>query len=443
MRGPRHRYHFGAPTLVYMFISLLLALGAFNSQNNLLFWALGFSFASMLVSGLLSGRMLMGLRAVRLNSPAGHAGEVVAPAYRVLNANRFVPGFALTVQDLTLMESASRKAARKPERGGIGRDDRPYAVVERPGFVQHVSSRGHSDSVARVRLLRRGVVKLRTLRVETSFPFGLIRKAIDFDVRGELVVWPRLVELDPNTLSGGMQAGSSPRTPSRRRGEGDEFFALREYAEGDSPRNIAWRVSAQRMSIGSPEQASLFVRQTVAPSPSRLWIVLDRCGDETLDERAISMAATLATIAHDRGMMFGLSEPASNVLVTPASGRGHMERLFDALARLTPLQSTAVADSPEHRLPPKAATADGTMCVVVHGRSGQGLATGLSNIGGRMIHLSADDEALKVFGASGATDGQGASGSGVDGRGRTRGPAHGPPRGPASESSVGSGSAIA
>lgn len=399
-----------------MFVSLLLAMGAFNSQNNLLFWALGFSFAAMIVSGILSGRMLMGLRAARLNSPAGHAGDLVHPAYRVLNANRIVPGFALGVRDLAISDPhrSGDKAGntRRPIRAvwwrrwlGLAGSDadaaarvpaRPHATIERVGFVQHVSPRGHCDCVASVRALRRGVIKLRILRVETAFPFGLIRKAIDFDVRGELVIWPRLLELDPAILRGAMQAGTSPRTPSRRRGDGDEFLSLREYVEGDSPRSIAWRVSAQRMSAGSPDHMGLLVRQTVAPSPSRVWIALDLCGQADYDERAICVAASLAKMAQERGMMFGLSEPFSGVLLPPARGRGHLERLFDALARidLSATQDEHGRLAPQGALAPKAATSDGTMCVVVHGHSrlrSNGDGSGGLIGGSRAVHVDADD----------------------------------------------------
>lgn len=373
-----------------MFISLLLALGAFNSQNNLLFWALGFSFAAMIVSGILSGRMLMGLRATRLNSPAGHAGSVVIASYRVLNSNRRVPGFALTVRDLTVPDTESVGA--KPPAAQRRSGGSPMAVIEQAGFVQHVSPRGFSDCVASIRALRRGVLPLRHVRVETSFPFGLIRKAIDFDVRGELVIWPRLLEVPAGVLRGTMQAGTSPRTPSRRRGDGDDFFSLREYSEGDSPRSIAWRVSAQRMSAGAPEQASLLVRQTVAPSPSRIWIVLDLCGDPELDERTISISASIADLAQQQGMMFGLSEPLSGLLLAPGMGRGHLERLFDALARMPLDRGPSSAGADGRASPPKAVMADGTMCIVVHGRSAN--SGWASQNGGRLVHLWADDPEL-------------------------------------------------
>ncbi|MBX3385424.1 MAG: DUF58 domain-containing protein [Phycisphaeraceae bacterium] len=376
--------------MVYMFVSLLLALGAFNSQNNLLFWALGFAFAALIVSGILSRRMLMGLRAVRLNSPAGHAGQIVRVEYRVLNGNRFVPGFALTVRDLALPDPTNPTTRRDRRHSA-----RPLATTSRAGFVRHVSTRGHADCAAEVLALRRGVVGLRFVRVETSFPFGLIRKMIDVDARGEMVVWPRLLRPDPQILGGGLQAGTSPRQPSRRRGDGDEFFSLREYVEGDSPRGIAWRVSAQRMSTGSPDQTGLLVRQTVAPSPSRVWIVLDLCGERDLDERAISFAASLAKMAHERGMMFGLSEPLSGVLVTPGSGRGHLERLFDALARLDPASAVARFAGKGAAHPPKATTADGTMCVIVHGSSSRATSE-IGALGSRVTRVSADDPSWVV-----------------------------------------------
>ena len=62
----RRRYRLRFPAYIYMLVTVFIAVGAFNSQNNLLFWAFGLSLAAMVVSGILSvprARKMLGIPA--------------------------------------------------------------------------------------------------------------------------------------------------------------------------------------------------------------------------------------------------------------------------------------------------------------------------------------------------------------------------------------------
>src|SRR5436309_1051785 len=93
----RRRYHFGPGGLLYIFVTLLIALGAFNSGNNLLYWTFGFALSLLLVSGVISGAMLMGLRVEREWVSGAMVGGQVRVRYRLRNIGRLVPAFALTI----------------------------------------------------------------------------------------------------------------------------------------------------------------------------------------------------------------------------------------------------------------------------------------------------------------------------------------------------------
>ena len=217
--GPKRHYHIGPPAIVYVGVTLLLAMGAFNSQNNLLFWALGFAFAALIVSGLMSGRMLMGLTVQRRSLPSAHAGETVTVYHRVRNNHRRAPAYALTVEELSLSVPTRRRIARSrtPLR----------AVLELPGFIQHVAP-AHSETCGlRVHCLSRGPFELRTVRISTAFPFGLVRKSVEFDQPVRLLIRPRLLTLPSGTIRELLQCGLGTLATSRRLGAGDEFFALR------------------------------------------------------------------------------------------------------------------------------------------------------------------------------------------------------------------------
>jgi uncharacterized protein (DUF58 family) len=377
-RRPRRRYHLGAPAGVYVIVTLLLAVGAFNSQNNLLFWALGFAFAALIVSGLLSGRMLMGLAVRRHVVAAGHAGDRIDIHYRIHNVNRLTPAYALSLMERSLEpRSFANARERRP----------PLAVAESAAFVVHVPPRGAAEAVLGVRCLRRGILELDRLRATTAFPFGLIRKSMEYRQPTRLIVRPRIAPLRPGVWES-LQAheGHSSTSASSRSGTGEEFFSLREFADGDSPRSVAWRASARRMAIGSLAAASgsraggldLLVRQNSASATLRLWVVLRLSRSASLDaenERAISLGASIMSEGVRRGLHVGICVPVCDLIIRPAgvggSGSGHLDRVYDRLASIRLGDEGAVSTGRRHSPRsvesfPRAALDHGSRGVVVH-----------------------------------------------------------------------------
>ena len=74
---------------MYAIVTLFLAVGAINSQNNLLFWLFGVSIATLVVSGLISGNALMQTRISALAVSDATAGDVVKLRYSITNNSRF------------------------------------------------------------------------------------------------------------------------------------------------------------------------------------------------------------------------------------------------------------------------------------------------------------------------------------------------------------------
>ena len=93
----KRRYHLHPPGVVYCVITILLGLGALNSQNNLLFGAFGLALGGLLISGIVSGAMLMGLRVRRLGIEPAPVGERIIIRYEVTNRTRFYPVFAVRI----------------------------------------------------------------------------------------------------------------------------------------------------------------------------------------------------------------------------------------------------------------------------------------------------------------------------------------------------------
>ncbi len=84
---------------MYAFVTVLVGMGAVNSQNNLLFAAFGVSMAAVLVSGFVSGAMLLGLRVKREAVEPTRAGEPLSVRYEVTNTGRFMPALGLRVEE--------------------------------------------------------------------------------------------------------------------------------------------------------------------------------------------------------------------------------------------------------------------------------------------------------------------------------------------------------
>lgn len=307
--APRRRYHFHAPGVIYILVTLFLAIGALNSQNNLLFASLGLAIGGLLVSGILSGGSLMGVRLEREVLPVTgariHAGDQVEFRYAVRNRNFLIPSFGLTI-------------AESRNNSGF----RPLA------FVPYVPARGLANAAARAEAPGRGRFELGEVRAWTTFPFGLAKKSVSVVLPTVVTVHPVTLPIRPGVLQRLAVRAMSGSGAAAHAGNGDELYGVREYSDGDNPRWIAWRRSART--------GQLLVRQNTTPSPRRIWIVLrlQPHGDPVQNETAIALASGLIRSSAAEGASVGLAIPGSGVMLQPnASARG-LRVMLESLAIL-------------------------------------------------------------------------------------------------------------
>ncbi len=302
------RYLLHGPGFTYCITTVVLILGAINGQNNLLFAIFGLAAGGLIISGILSGANLMGVRVERLPPRDGAVGGTAGLRYRVHNANRWMPALSLLVEEPDL-----------PRRSG-------QRLAAACGFVAVVRAGGSCIVEARHACLARGPVRLGRFRVTSTFPFGVTRKSVELDDAQELLVLPRaaVVVGDPLQVSRGERWAPSVAKVSR---EGDEFHALREYATGDPLRSVAWRASARA--------EPLLVRVDATRRAGRVLIAFDASDDRATQERIISAAAGLCLHAQRTGRDFALAGPGSAVLVGFGSGPSHVRASLRALATWT------------------------------------------------------------------------------------------------------------
>jgi uncharacterized protein (DUF58 family) len=353
----RRRYHFHTPGLVYIFITVLIALGAFNSQNNLLFWAFGFALSILVVSGLISGQMLMGIRADRTAAGRAVVGEPITLSYRITNRSRLVPAFAIGASEIPVDgASTAAPSARSATLAKLsGKAPAPLAYT----FLIHLGPRETTDIAARFTPVRRGTLPLSDFSLETTFPFGIVRKSLLFRQPRTILIHPRQIAPPPGLLQRRRSVGQSAAPRAARPGSGEEYFTLREYIAGDSPRSIAWRASAR--------SDQLLVRQNSLPVPQRLLVLLrlDRGQSAEANEDAISLAAGIISAAASANYEIGLIVPGAAVDRRPTPGRAQGTRLLDDLA-LIDLDALEALPTAATRARVPVAVARGTLAIAVH-----------------------------------------------------------------------------
>jgi len=275
-----------------------VGFAAINTGNNLLYLLLGAMLGFIAISSWLSEQVIGKIR-VRRKAPRGvTVGNPVRIRYQVSNQRRRMAAFALE----------------------IGEEGLPGQA-----FIPFLKPGGNQVATSENRFIRRGVFPLRPITVSTSFPFGLFRKTLTLEVRGELTIWPRTDRKVRQPQTGGGRSPLGGALPVGAAGPRGEYRGLRGYRPGDDPRDIHWRTTAR---LGRP-----VVKEYEENRGETLWICLDtRAKSGARAEDAVETAASLAARAYREGRRFGFSAPSFTV--EPGQGPGQLERVLNALARV-------------------------------------------------------------------------------------------------------------
>jgi uncharacterized protein (DUF58 family) len=329
----RRRYHLRLGFWIYCLLTLLLALVAVNTAHNLLFWVFGVMASALLISGVVSGVMMMGLEVRRIIPAHGAVDEVVTIRYEIHNRNRLFPAFNVHFE----------------ERLFDGGDGWQRLMEPAPAWVMHVGPGDTVHGEAIFRPARRGLARFDQLRIATTFPFGIVRKSITSSQPQYMLVYPRLFALRRRVLDAVAPAGAIGTKVTDRAGSGDDYFGLREFRPGDSMRHIAWKRTANRDELVCIERAH--------PTPPKLRVLLNllRPTDQLtvgkgetiaareLEERAISLAASIIHAADLAGFEIGLTILGVPVPPMPVRrSHWHRNRMMAALAAID-------LDAPRHR----------------------------------------------------------------------------------------------
>ncbi|HCX34156.1 MAG TPA: hypothetical protein DHV08_11795 [Rhodocyclaceae bacterium] len=165
---------------------------------------------------------------------------------------------------------------------------------------------------------RRGWQRPGRIRIETTFPLGLVRawSVIEPDMR--CLVWP-----SPERNAPPIEAGQAPSDgTSAGAGGSDDFSGLRGHRPSDSPRHVAWKSAARG--------AALLTKLFAGGGGDTVWLDWDRLDAGLSAEARLSRLAAQVLRARDGGVRFGLRIPG--VVLAPQSGAAHVEACLKALA---------------------------------------------------------------------------------------------------------------
>jgi uncharacterized protein (DUF58 family) len=179
----------------------------------------------------------------------------------------------------------------------------------------------------------RGYYPFPGIHVEARDHFGLVSREETVPTAGQLFVLPSVTRLKQITIRTRKTRVFSGTIPARVGGAGVEFFGLREYQAGDSPRWINWRASARHtFNMYSNE----FEQERVAD----VGIILDGRQktnifdkNHSLYEFSVLAAAALADVLLTQGNRVGLLDYGRYLNWTfPGYGKIQRERILQALA---------------------------------------------------------------------------------------------------------------
>ncbi|MCS7046326.1 MAG: DUF58 domain-containing protein [Gemmataceae bacterium] len=213
-----------------------------------LFWLL--IAVAMLVTGLIKAINLLNLLACWLLALLAWNAWLARRHLRRVEAKRSVPELAFAATPFEWSVSAAN-TSRRPVGGFTLRDDFGGADGgPMSWFVDELRPGQTVTLTAETTLSRRGVYRWRQVTLASGYPAGLAHVRRECPLTNELLVAPRLGQLQRTALrhwlnqrwaSQGRLRSSAHRQPTAQL----EFHGLRSFRSGDSPRHIHWRTTAR------------------------------------------------------------------------------------------------------------------------------------------------------------------------------------------------------
>jgi uncharacterized protein (DUF58 family) len=286
--------------------TILVGFAAVNTGNNSLYIGLAFMLGCLLISGIASKGGLKYIGAGVEGLTEAWAGQPSPGRLRVENRSRI-----WTIRDVVVISTE----------------------LATPVFIPLLKRRETMAIETSFLFQRRGMAQLHSLDLYTRYPFAFFLKKRRVRLSGEVIVFPRLH--GEETSRERFRPIDGENWFSNRPGAGTEIHSFREYARGDSLRQVYWKKSAAigRWIVKQPElEAARAVHVVVDPYKPH------RATDDDFEEM-VSAAATFIHHALRRELDVLLTLPRIELR---ANGGENALALFRALALLDPIHEPVV-----------------------------------------------------------------------------------------------------
>jgi len=170
--------------------------------------------------------------------------------------------------------------------------------------------RGKSRFSGRLPALARGVYRIRSAVLTSTWPLGMLRVTKEVPAPAEVVVYPAPADLADTPA--GSEGMSALLTALGGRSAGIQPSHFREYHVGDELRRVHWKASARR--------DTLVITEWDGGAGNGAEVVLDRRAATAAFEAALSLLAAIAIAARDAKETLTIHTQGSSATY----GTGHM-----------------------------------------------------------------------------------------------------------------------
>jgi uncharacterized protein (DUF58 family) len=187
-----------------------------------------------------------------------------------------------------------------------------------------------------LRCLARGEFILKGFRVETGFPFGILRAWRTFPRQEKLLVYPKFFPLASLTLPTGRRYQPGGVALVSHLGESFEYLGNREYRHGDNVRDIDWRATARsdkpivREWVEEYMLRAAVILDTHVPSKQKARLMQRR---RASFEQAVSIAAAVSDFMARQDYLVDLFAAGPNLYhLTAGRSLAYLDQILDILA---------------------------------------------------------------------------------------------------------------
>jgi uncharacterized protein (DUF58 family) len=187
-----------------------------------------------------------------------------------------------------------------------------------------------------LRCSARGEFLLKGFRVESGFPFGILRSWRTFPMQRKLLVYPKFFPLGSLSLPTGRRYQPGGVALVSHLGESFEYLGNREYRHGDNVRDIDWRATAR--------SDKPIVREWVEEYMLRAAVILDThiprkqpartmLRAREAFERAVSVTAAVSDFMARQDYLVDLFAAGPNLYhLTSGRSLAYLDQILDILA---------------------------------------------------------------------------------------------------------------